>query len=177
MNVLTVTEQGTYVRKQGSQFAVLRGDETLAKVPEATLDRMVLLGAVQVSSQALQRLLSQNVAIIHLSRGGRYIGITQAGGSKDHARRLRQYAAAVHSLQRQEVAAWIVHRKLKETLDTQLLWQRRGWLTDGACAHAIRHLLRGIDACQSIPELMVVEAQAARIHFASFSQAIPPPFE
>ncbi len=57
MSVIYVTAQGTKLRLRAGRYVVCREEEELSSVPQASVEAVVLLGCVQVTTQAVLALL------------------------------------------------------------------------------------------------------------------------
>ena len=93
MSVIYVHTQGACLRRNGGRFVVTKGDEELASTPQAAVDGVVILGNVQVTSQAVAELMDEGIPVIYLSMNGRFRGILQPGLPKNVFVRLAQYEA------------------------------------------------------------------------------------
>ncbi len=177
MSVLYMTEQGAYLRKQAGRFVVTRKQEELASVPETALDRVLIFGHCQVSSQAVQDLLERGIDLVYLSRGGQFKGMLSSACSKNVFIRLTQYECSLNDPFTLEVARAIVSAKMAAAAGAMRSWRRNGW-TDApvpSSAHAAAR--RALADCSSHAELRAQEAAAAREYFAYFGMALPPMFE
>ena len=91
MSVIYIKEQGSCLRRKGEQIAVTKGSQSLLEFPNHHVDQIVALGNVQVTSQALAKLLEHGVDISYFSFGGKYIGHTVSENSKNIFLRFAQY--------------------------------------------------------------------------------------
>lgn len=57
MSFAYITEEGAYIEKRGGVFVVGRNREVVMEIPIETLDGLVLIGSVQVSSRAIVEFL------------------------------------------------------------------------------------------------------------------------
>ena len=56
MSTLYIATQGAVLRSSAGRFVVTKGDETLQEIPEVALDAAMLLGYIQVTTQAAHNL-------------------------------------------------------------------------------------------------------------------------
>lgn len=56
-----LTEPGTQLSKRGGTYVVTKEDERLYSIPAETIEGIVLLGSVQISSQAAADLLRRQI--------------------------------------------------------------------------------------------------------------------
>lgn len=177
MSVLYMTEQGSYLRKQAGRFVVTRKEDELASVPETALDRVLIFGHCQVSSQAVQDLLDRGVDLVYLSRGGQFKGMLSSACSKNVFIRLTQYECSLNDPFTLESARNIVSAKMASAAEAMRSWRRNGWTDASAPSSAHIAARRALVNCSSHAELRAQEAAAAREYFAYFSTALPPMFE
>ena len=74
MSYVYITEDGARIQKKGGKFLVGRNLEILFEIPEESLDGLVLIGSVQVSSQAMISLLQLGIPVTWISGTGKFFG-------------------------------------------------------------------------------------------------------
>lgn len=77
-----VREDGAVVRRRGQRLLVTRQKEQLLDLPLLHVDQLILMGHVQITSQAVAMLLKREVDVVFLSRGGKFLGRLLHTGSK-----------------------------------------------------------------------------------------------
>jgi len=100
MSTLYLTEQGTYVKKNGDTLVVhLPANEKTqtpkrkVRVPLLKLDQVILFGNVQLTTQVITALLEQGVEVCYCTSRGRYLGRLNSPFSKNSFIRLEQHRA------------------------------------------------------------------------------------
>ncbi len=91
MNVAYLTTSGMQVRRKGEKLEVWQGDTKVRDLRLFELDRLVVVGAVQFSSQALSLLLDQGIDVSFLTSGGRLRGSLVSAESRNVFLRLAQF--------------------------------------------------------------------------------------
>jgi CRISP-associated protein Cas1 len=91
MAVVYLTTTGSVVRRKGERLEVWEKKEKLADLRLFDLERLVVVGAVQLTSQALGLLLDQGIDVVFLSGGGRLRGSLVSAESRNVFLRLAQY--------------------------------------------------------------------------------------
>lgn len=176
MSTLFITTQGAYLRKRAGQFVVTNRDQELTSIPEAMLECVVLLGAAQVSTQAMTALLDQGIPLIYLARSGHFRGLLQPGLPRNVERRLVQYECSHDPSFSIPAARALVSAKINGSAFTLRRWKKYGW---GNSAQALAGLVScrsRLEACVRLEEVLAVEAQAAKLHFSGLAEALPPGF-
>jgi CRISPR-associated endonuclease Cas1 len=176
MSTLIVTTQGAYVRKHGGQVVVTHKDEVVTAMPEAMLEALMLVGAVQVSTQAVTELLDRGIPLIYLSRGGQFRGLLVPGWAKHARRRLAHYACAIDAGFARETARSLVAAKIRSSVMTLEKWRRNDWGEVGEALAAVRVAGGALARCRDVAGIRAVEAQAAKAHFSGLAGCLPPAF-
>jgi CRISPR-associated protein Cas1 len=181
---LYVDTQGVMVRLQGERLLVEARNEahekqTLAAVPIVQVEQVILVGAVQISTQALQTVLAMGVEVLFLTVFGRVKGrLTPAWHPNAHLR-LRQYATHTETVRSLALARAFVAGKLENYRVMLMRSGRRGRSHEidptpalHEAAQALRPLLRQVPQTPDVPTLMGLEGQGSRLWFQHFGQMI-----
>jgi len=177
MSVLYLRDQGCYLRKNGGRYIVTQKQEELKSIPKAAIERVVVLGNCQISTQALGDLLGDGVEVVYLSSNGRFRGILEPGYPKNVFVRLAQYERSLEPDYALVVARELATAKLEGSLRSIAAWERRDWITKGGHTDGIKAAKQRLVECQDTAAVRGQEAAAARTHFAVLGDALPPPFE
>lgn len=178
MSVVYINEQGSYLRKQGGCFIVTKKDETLFSIPEASVDEVVILGNVQLSTQAMSELLQQGIEVIFLSTNGKFKGILEPGYPKNVFMRIAQYEASIKEEISFHISAWLVKNKIKYQLDAFRRWQNNRWLESiKPFSDEMHNYIRLLDSKSDLQGILGIEGITAKIYFSVLPEVIPPPFE
>jgi len=89
-----IVEQGATVGKESRRLIVRKQGEVLQVIPLIHVDRVLVFGNVQVTTQAIHLLLADDIDLVYLSYDGRYCGRLCSAESKRADVRLVQYARA-----------------------------------------------------------------------------------
>ncbi|MFQ6098590.1 MAG: CRISPR-associated endonuclease Cas1 [Armatimonadota bacterium] len=171
--VMYIDEQGAYVRKSGGRIIVTKRGETIASVPAANVDQLVLVGAAQVSSQAVRWLLRMNVEVLYLSYYGRFEGRFVPETHGNVVLRLKQYQAHFDSHFCLSASREFVRGKLSN-LRTLLLRQNRtlGSAEVRGAADEIASAIAQIASAGDLDELRATEARGSKAYFQAFGHLI-----
>ena len=91
--VLYLQEAGSYVGKRSEHLTVKKDGVELARVPMHQVRQVVVVGNVQVSTQALQTLVENEIPVAYLTGYGKFIGLFQPPPAKNVGLREAQYRA------------------------------------------------------------------------------------
>jgi len=90
MSVVYLTTTGSQLRRRGDNLQLWRKNEKLAEVRLFDLERLVIVGSVQLTTQAIGLLLDRGVVIAFLTGRGRLRGTLVSGTSRNVFLRLAQ---------------------------------------------------------------------------------------
>ena len=107
-----------YVKEQGAIF-----QKSLLEMPIYHIEHIMVIGNVQVTSQALQILLQSGVDVTYLTFSGKYLGHTAAETSKNIFLRLAQYEIYQNMEERLELAKQIVKNKMDNQKELIKKWR------------------------------------------------------
>jgi CRISPR-associated protein Cas1 len=172
MAVVYVREQGATVRKEGEQLRVIHKDRELFKIPMVDLEQLVLMGNVQVTTQAAALLMARQVDVVFLSQFGKYRGRLLALESKHAKLRHAQLRLCDDPGRCLQVARDIVLGKV--TNQRVVLRRRAG--DDTRLRSAVGGMARMLDAAASAPgldQLRGYEGKAAAFYFAGIRAIFP----
>ncbi|MCC6445646.1 MAG: CRISPR-associated endonuclease Cas1, partial [Armatimonadetes bacterium] len=168
MAVLYVTQPGAELRKQSGRLRVLWKGQLLSAIPLKDVERVMLLGPVQVSAAASHVLLRERVPVLYGSTRGRLYGSLMPG-YQDVEQLLIQVARYQDPAYRLQTARAVVSAKIhhqRGLLRRQARNHPHPALTEAA--DQLSMLLSTLDRRASVAEVMGVEGQASAFYFAVF---------
>lgn len=169
MKTLYVKEQGAGIRRSGQRLLVYKGEQVLEAVRMRDLERLVLLGSIEVSASAQAALLEAGIETVLLSFHGKFRGRLFPAEGRNVFLRLEQFRCYEDMAFRLKVARAIVDGKIR---NARVVLQRhqRNHPSEGLLA-AMARLERSresVPAQNSLDTLLGVEGDAARTYFAAF---------
>ncbi|MGH8070595.1 MAG: CRISPR-associated endonuclease Cas4g/Cas1g [Candidatus Entotheonellia bacterium] len=171
--VVYVDEQGAYLRKDGSRLAITKDRETLASVPLAHVDQLVLVGNVNLSTPLLKHLLRYDVEVVLLNSYGKYEGRFTPELSKNSVLRLRQYERSKEEIFRLQVAREMVLGKVQNMRTFLMRGNRtRGSTELEATIPRLTALLSSVTYATSVEALLGLEGAASHAYFQGFSELL-----
>jgi CRISPR-associated protein Cas1 len=149
----------------------MKADQELQTVRARDLERVVLYGNVQVTSQAAAFLLEQGIETSFLSRSGRFRGRLAPADSKNVFLRLAQYDRHRDEAFRLAVGRAIVARKIANSRALLRRYGRNHPEIDlEATVAQLDAALPGVPPQASIEALMGTEGQAAAAYFRAYGR-------
>lgn len=161
---LYVNEQGATVGVSRGRLQVRKNGEELASLRLIDVSQVNLHGRVQISTQALSRLFSEDVPVAFFSYGGWFHGIAHGHPSRHARLRMRQVAHASHGGLR--FARELVRGKI---LNSRVLLRRNARLDVQAAVDGLGRDAIAAAGASSMANLLGIEGAAARRYFSHFT--------
>ncbi len=172
MAVVYVDQQGATIHKDGERLkVVLRGQPVFA-IPLHDLEQLILLGNVQITTQAAVLLLRQQVDVVFMSKYGAYRGRLLALESKFAERRHAQFRLIDNEKRSLEIARAIVSGKVH---NQRVLLQRRPG--NEAPLSGMMAMLRQVESAATLDQLRGYEGKSAAYYFEALRAYFDPAWE
>ena len=166
---LYLNSQGLRVGKSGG---VLQCKERNKLVQEARINEICqvnLMGAIQISTQAVQELCRAEKPICYFSYGGWFYGITTGLNTKNVFLRKSQFRLSDEPWYCLRLARKLVAGKIRN----QRTMLRRNHIEPPAAElRDLKRLVRHAETAESLDELLGFEGWAARIYFGLFARML-----
>jgi CRISPR-associated protein Cas1 len=173
VGVVYLTTPGSAVRRRGERLEVWEGDGKIADLRLFDLERLVVVGPVQFSTQALALLLDRGIDVSFLTSHGRLRGSLVSGQSRNVYLRLAQFERWREPAFRLAFARPVVTAKVTSQLRLLVRYQRNhpDRLEAGA-PDQLRQLLQKIEGTESVESLQGVEGAAAAVYYRQFGRML-----
>lgn len=172
MAILYVTQPGAELRKHGERLKVQWQDEVITAIPLRDVERIVLLGPVQLSAAAAQTLLKKAIPVVFATTKGRYCGALSSGQENTELL-IKQVDLHRDDGYRLAVAKAIVSAKIKHQRSLLRRYGRNHPHPDiHEAANQITNLFSNLDNAASVPEAMGFEGQASALYFGVFGKCL-----
>ncbi len=169
MITLYVKEQGAGIRRSGQRLIVYKGESILQTVRLREVERVVLIGSIDVSASSQLALLEAGVETVLLSYGGRFRGRLCPAEGRNVFLRQTQFHRYDDTAFRLRIAQTLVDAKIRNgRFVLQRYYQNHA---EPALAAAIERMQRSrlqVQKQANIEALLGVEGDAARVYFAAF---------
>jgi CRISPR-associated protein Cas1 len=181
--VLYLQEQGSYVGKRSEHLVVSKERQEINRIPLAAVRQVVLFGNVQISTQALETLVDQEIPVVMLTPYGRFIGAMTPAPSKNVMLRVNQYRAFAEPAKALALAKAVVKAKIANQR-VLLMRSLRGKAqeddepvrgSDDPAAVEMARMLARVDEAPDNGVLLGLEGQAASMYFGSFGRLLHAP--
>jgi len=171
MATLYITEQGTKLTRESRRLMVVRGEDIILDVPTIKVERVLVFGYCQITTQALELLLNEGIPTTFLSMDGRLKGTLEPMRSKNIPLRVAQYETCRKPDFRLTVAKRIVAGKTRNQLRlVQRFAHNRPELDFGQTQRDLNRLMSEVDRKTAAGGLLGLEGQATAVYFEAFRQ-------
>jgi len=164
--------QGMSVGISGQVLTIKERDKKIQEIRLKDVSQVNLFGAVQVSTQAIQVLLQEDIPLAYFSFGGWFHGMTQAVGLKNILWRREQFRKADQPSFCLALAKELVIGKIR---NQRTMLQRNHIEPPTETLNFLKSLMIEAKRVESIASLLGVEGVAARSYFSAFSGMVKVP--
>jgi CRISPR-associated protein Cas1 len=173
MATLFITEQGATLRKEANRLVVERDDVRLLEIHDFKVERVVIFGNVQITTQAMTFLVERGIDTTFLSLHGKLKARLVPIESKNSLLRVRQYELTHDSAFALSTAKAIVTAKINNCADLLKRHQRNHDGSDFRLELSqLSFLAEEAAARHSLDSLRGIEGQAAAVYFPGFGKAL-----
>jgi CRISP-associated protein Cas1 len=173
VGVVYLTTLGTHVRRKGERLEVWQADTKVSDLRLFDLERLVVMGSVQFSSQALSLLLDQGIDVSFLTSRGRLRGSLVSGQSRNVFLRLAQFDRWRDPQFRLSFSQNVIAAKLAAQERLLARHQRNypGALEEDAPSR-IRELIGKVATAESVEVAQGMEGAAAAVYYRQFGRML-----
>jgi CRISPR-associated protein Cas1 len=164
--------QGMTVGISGQVLTIKERDKKIQEIRLKDVSQVNLFGAVQVTTQAIQALLQEDIPLAYFSFGGWFHGMTQAVGLKNILWRREQFRKADQPSFCLALAKELVIGKIR---NQRTMLQRNHIEPPTETLNFLKSLMIEAKRVESIASLLGVEGVAARSYFSAFSGMVKVP--
>lgn len=167
-----VHEQGAVVRKKGGLLKITKGRDTIRELPLMKIEQLVLVGNVQVTTQAGKYLVKQGIDVVFLTTTGTFNYRYDKSETKFANLRRQQINLCNDPARGLEIARQIVIGKIN---NQRVVLQRRAE-EDTQAADALDgmlDMLRRVDQARNLDQLRGYEGKAAAYYFDGIRTFFP----
>lgn len=171
MNPIYIVEQGAVVRRSSRTLVVTKENIRIFQVPVIKIDRVLVFGQVQLTTQALDLLLEEGIDVGFLSTNGRLRGQLLAAASKNNILRLAQYERVTDTEYPARTAREIVRGKLMNGLALIRRYARNYPEIDaGKEIKTIEEMLQRLGRQKNVAHILGCEGIATAAYFRIFGR-------
>ena len=166
---LYLNSQGYTVGVSGEVLKVKDKTKVVQEIRLKDVCQISLFGNIQVSTQAVQAMLAQEIPLVYFSFGGWFHGMTQSVGLKNILWRREQFRMADRRAFCLEFARTLVAGKIR---NQRTMLMRNHVQPDNRALLEMMRMARLSERATDLQELLGLEGLAARCYFEQFSGMI-----
>lgn len=196
--VVYINSQGSYISKNGDCLKISnKTTDSDQSIPMIQVRQVVIFGNAQISSQALNHLLQNEIPVIYLSMYGKFLGYSASLPNPNAALRISQYETFSNTAKRLACAKGFIKSKIhnqrtilmrynnsinqkeensnspnREITDESQESENKFCETETKfveCARQLKILRESVKSADSTQVLLGIEGAAARIYFSLFN--------
>ncbi len=167
-----VHEQGAVVRKKGGLLQIMKGSATLKELPLMKIEQLVLVGNIQVTTQAGKYMVSQGIDVVFLTTNGTFNYRYDKSETKFANLRRQQINLCNNPQHSLEIARQIVVGKIN---NQRVVLHRRAEEDAHAAAafNGMLDMLRRVEEARDLDQLRGFEGKAAAYYFDGIRTFFP----
>lgn len=166
---LYLNTQGLYIGKSGNVLKVKEKDTVVQEVRINETCQVNLFGNIQLTTQAIQTLCEAEVPIAYFSMGGWFYGVTHGLGIRNIYLRREQFRLADVPGFCLRLARSLVAGKIR---NQRTMLQRNHIEPPTSAINFLHCMVDEAEAAESLPSLLGIEGNAARVYFENFAGMI-----
>lgn len=172
MSTLYLLEQGAKLVKEQKKLVVEKDGRILLEIPEFKIDRVLLFGNVQITTQAMKFLLESGIETAFFTIYGKLVGRLSPVESKNVILRLAQYESSKDEDFKLSIAKVIVEGKIK---NAKVMLQRyaRNHPDEVDFTEPLNNLascLQELHNKTKVSTVVGIEGRASAIYFEAFGK-------
>ncbi|MBE0479186.1 CRISPR-associated endonuclease Cas1, partial [Candidatus Aerophobetes bacterium] len=171
MTTVYLTEQGTVLRKKSRRLVVTKGKEVIKEIPAFKIERVLIFGNIQITTQTLSFLLQSGIETSFLSLNGKFRGRLAPLESKNVFLRIAQYERYLDNHFATEHAKKIVEAKIKNCRTVVRKYSSIHPEVDFAkTLKTLDELLIRLSTREKVATILGIEGQATAVYFRAFGK-------
>jgi CRISP-associated protein Cas1 len=166
--VLIVQKPGAQIGVRGDNVEVRLKNEKLGSIALHQLKQVYLYGAVQITAQAAQHLLENDIPVAYFSAAGRFLGMLQGLGTSGTDARRGQYRL----FERSDIRLQLTREVVRAKINNQRVMLMRNGETQKIDIEEMKRLRDQTGKADSLDILRGLEGNAAAIYFRNFASML-----
>jgi CRISPR-associated protein Cas1 len=171
MAELYLTEHGSSLHKYGNTLILRKNGKKLFQIGFQNIDRIILAGNIQFSTQILYKLFENQISLILLSSTGKFLGRLSPPNEKNIELRYSQFELHNNDAFKLSFSREIMRTKYRNSiylLDRYLGYKKNTEICEAAAA--LKDKITGLDSIQSLDSLNGHEGSFARSYYNAFAK-------
>lgn len=173
LRTLYLLQHGQVLGKCSERLVIKQEHETVKEIPAIKVDQVMVFGNAQITTQAMQFCLSENIPIYLLSGLGQYYGVIDAFNAEPVHLQHEQFQRTDNPVFCLQLAKGLVQGKLANSrMLLQRLARRHETAELAEAIAALKTSLAHLPQALTLDELRGVEGSAARAYFQALASCL-----
>lgn len=178
MPTLYLTEQGLVLSKTQHRLILSRNGKTIKEIPIFQVERIVIFGNIQISTQALDLILDSGIECSFLSSKGKFRGVLRPVEQGNVFLRIAQYERYLDGSFRCKFSKEVVRGKIINQLnEIKRFAKNHPEISFEQQVNDLYKVLMTIPEENSIDTLLGLEGYTTSVYFHAFGQMVKGEFE
>jgi len=171
MSTIYIVEQGAVLKKESRRLVVEKEDRILLEIPDFKIERILLFGNIQITTQTMKFLLESGIETSFFSIHGKLMGRLAPIESKNIILRMAQYERYKDEEFKLWLAKILVEGKIKNAKALLLRYMRNHPEVDFSQAiEGLEGCLKELPNKTKVSSTVGVEGRASAIYFECFGK-------
>lgn len=171
MPTLYLLEQGAKLEKESKRLLVIKEGKISLEVPEFKIDRVLIFGNVQITTQAMKFLLESGIETSLFTIFGRLVGRLLPAQSKNVFLRMDQFEKAKDESFRLAVSKVIIEGKIRNAKAFLQRYSRNHPEVDfGEAEEGLNRCLEELPRKMQVSSVVGVEGRASAVYFETLGK-------
>lgn len=157
--------QGLRIGKSGEVLQVKEKESLRQELRLSEISQLNLMGNIQITTQAVQALCEWEIPVCYFSQGGWFYGTTTGLGTKNVFLRQAQFRLTAEDWFCLRLSRQLVAGKIR---NQRVMLMRNHVEPSPLVADQMKRMAERAEGAASLPELLGIEGNAARLYFGGF---------
>jgi len=178
MTILYLTEEGSYLCKDGNRIKIKKSDDTLKEISIEKVEGVVLFGRSHITSPLVTEFLEREIPMTWLSSTGKFYGRLEPTNYINIERQREQFRKGEDEIFCFELAKSFITGKIRNCQVILRRYNRTGNIIDvDQIIDELRQYYLKVCDSNDIEQLMGYEGNAARIYFQALGMLVKDEFK
>jgi CRISPR-associated protein Cas1 len=178
MSYIYINEQGAEISISGGYCVITTPDKMQRKIPIENIEYVSLFGNIHLSTPALQMFMQNKIPVSIYSKTGAYFGRIMSNENVNIARQRKQFNLSGNTDFSLNLSKRIIKAKIhNQTVVLNRYCPKFETEEVSHCVVQMQYMLKDIDKCNRIEQLMGYEGIAARYYFKGLGICVVPEFK
>ncbi len=174
MSYIYINEQGSEISVDGGYCVIDTPDKAHKKIPIETIEYVSLFGNIHITTPAIQMFMQNKIPVTLYSNRGAYFGRIMSNENVSIARQRKQFKLSGDTEFSLNLSKKIIRAKIHNQMVVLNRYCPKNDIEQNVkkCCNQMRYILKDIDKCKNIAQLMGCEGVAAKNYFNGLAKCV-----